>query len=224
MKFVTGKDIRKQLIGHYSSYLFVVLMIAGILGFCVVFCGSQLGWLHLFSIIGTIGLLADLIIFCIVLMKIFQMNRHRIFVRYGTAEDIAISINQALAQPRYVSKDKYASFGLLIADNLIVSGADYRSYLTLQEVRAAQILLCPQTRTVVVGNDPLISIAATMGTNYAAKKYQETHDIQHHDFLRLWDKEGKHYEYSIQRRDMEKVVDLLAEIAPHIVLKETSHL
>ena len=224
MKFVTGKDIRKQLIGHYSSYLFVVLMIAAILGFCVVFCGLQLGWLHLFSIIGMIGLLVDLVICSVVLIKMLQMNHHRIFVRYGTAEDIAFSINQALAQPRYQSNDKYAAFGLIITDNLIVSGADYRSYLTLQEVRAAQIVLCPQTGTVIVGNDPLISTAATMGANYAAKKYQETHDIQHYDFLRLWDKEGKHYEYSVQRREIEKVVELLAEIAPHIVLKETTQL
>lgn len=131
---ITGKDIRKQLAGHYGSYIAVLLIIAAILGFCTGFCGTQLEWKHPLSIILMSLLGITFIIFLIILFKIIKLRNHYIFKRYGSAEIIAESINQGINDPRYISKNRTSPFTLIITDKFIVSliAQCYLSFLSAE--------------------------------------------------------------------------------------------
>lgn len=218
---LTGKDIRKQLAGHYCSYIAVIMIIAAVLGFCTVFCGTQLEWTHPLSIIGISALTVTFIIFLTVFIKLLKLRNHRIFRRYGSAELIAARIDQGMKDPRYISDISADSFGLLITADFIVSAADFRNYLELRDARVAQIAIIPEMRPVVLSNNPLFSAAATAGTNYAAEKYQESHNLRNYDMLIIWDDEDVRCVYSVRRNDADHVIQLLSELAPHIKIKET---
>lgn len=214
---ITGKDIRKQLAGHYGSYIAVLLIIAAILGFCTGFCGRQLEWKHPLSIILMSVLGITFIIFLIILFKMIKLRNHYIFKRYGPAEDIAESINQGIKNPRYISKNRTSPFTLIITDKFIVSTANYRYYLELKDARYMQTVIVPETKPVVLSGNPVISVAATAGVNYATQKYASG---PNYDFLIIWDDEGVRHEYNIRRDEVIDVMQLLIELAPQIEVKE----
>lgn len=214
---ITGKDIRKQLAGHYGSYIAVLLIIAAILGFCTVFCGTQLEWTNPLSIIGIIALGITFIIFLIILFKMIKIRNHYVFKRYGSAEIIAESINQGIKNPRYISKNRTNPFTLIITDKFIVSTANYRYYLELKDARYMQSVVVPETKPVVLSGNPVVSVAATVGVNYASQKYSNS---PNYDFLMIWDDENVRHEYNIRRDEIIGIMQLLTELAPQIEVKE----
>lgn len=218
---ITGKDIRRQLTGHYASYILVLFIISAILGFCTVFCGTQLGWTNPLSITGIVLLSITFIIFLIVLFKIIRIKNHYVFQRYGSAESIAESISKGLENPCYISKNKTNPFTLIITDNFIVSTANYRYYLELKNARYMQRTVVPEMRTVVLSENPVISVASTAGINHVARKYSNSPNF---DFLIIWDDKGMRYEYNIRQDEITRIMQLLTELAPQIEIKETKPL
>ncbi len=214
---ITGKDIRKKLVGHYSSYIAVLLIIAFILTFCTVFCGTQLEWTHPLSIIGILTLSITFVIFLIILFKIIKLKNHRVFRRYGSAELIAESINQGMKNPRCIIRNRTNPFVFIITDKFIVSTDIFMNYLELNDARYAQCAVTPEIQPVVLTGNPVVSAAATAGVNYASKKLSNSPTF---DYLFIWDDENVKHQYCIRRDEMAHAMQVLTEVAPHIEIKE----
>lgn len=218
---ITSKDILKQLTGHYSSYIFILLIITAILGFCTVFCGTQLEWTHPLSMIGIAVLSITFVIFLIIFFKIIKIKDHYIFRRYGSAEIIAETINQGKKVPRYIRKIGTNSSTLIITDKFIVSTSNYRYYLELRDARYMQLIIVPETKPIILSGNPIVSTAATVGVNYASKKFSST---PNYDFLMIWDDEGVRHEYNVRSDEAAEIMRILIELAPQIEIKEAKPL
>ena len=215
---ITGKDIRKQLVGHYSSYIAVLVIIAVILGFCTVFCGTELEWTHPFSIIGIAAFSIVFILILIMIIKMINLSNHYVFKRYGSADNIAESINQGLKNNRYVSKYRTNPSALVITDKFIVSTSNYKYYLELSNARCMQRRVVGEIKPIVMTGNPITTAAATVGVNHVRQKYSNSPNF---DFLIIWDDKDVRHEYSIRSDEIVDVMKLLSEIAPQIEIKET---
>ena len=74
---IAGKDICHELQGNYASYIVIVLVFVAIAVFCTIFCRTQLGWSHMFNIIGFIACGISIIAFIGVMIKLIKVHNHR---------------------------------------------------------------------------------------------------------------------------------------------------
>lgn len=209
---VTEKMIYRQLSGSYVSYLTAELIAGGIIGFCAIFCGTQLSWLNLLTIIALAALLVCLVLIGITAFRLARMKRHPVFERYGAAPMLAAFINDGLQHPRYLSRTS-KPFGTLITDQFIVSGVEMFSYMELKDIQWIQPSYMPKVH-VISASDPL-TLAGSVVMNRAADHYVDSHGGTN-DFLTLEDAAGMKRMYGIPRGDMERVLAILREAAPHI--------
>ncbi len=212
MQKVSEKLIYQQLQSSNCSYLTAELIAGGIVGFCAIFCTTQLGLMHLFSLIGMAALLFCVFLIGRSLLRLAKMRQHPVFERYGAAPLLAAMINEGLEHPLYLTRHA-KPFGTLITERFIVSGMELFSYMEFRDIQVIQVTNFPNIHMYSVG-DP-VSFAASAGLNIAADRYVETHG-GNSDYLILEDAAGMKRMYAIYHGDMERVLHLLREAAPHI--------
>lgn len=209
---ITGKDILRELQGDYSMYMIIVIVFAAIAAFCTIFCGTQLGWSHLFTIIGFVvcGIAAAALILFIA--KLIKVRSYKLFKKYGSAESIAEKINQGMRSPHFQNNS------LLITDSFIVNEGRYSGYLEMRDIRSVRPALNPDVNLVYVGGNVVTTAAQTAAANYINKKYRDAKGItagDRFDTLDVVDTDGVHHYYSVHRSDLDRVLQTLAEIAPN---------
>ena len=218
MNEITAKTFYKQLTGSAAGALTATIIGGAVCGFCAIFCGTQLGWTHIFTIIGLIALALCIGLLIFFIVKTARMKQHPVFRRYGSAEMLAQKINEGLQHPRYFAKgfDENIPFATLMTNEFIV-GSYLVSYMELKDIRSAQPAVIPDTRRVVVGN-PAMTVGS-MAANYATDRMMEAKGINSQtkfDMILMKNAEGKQENYSIRHMDMEAFLKLLQEVAPHI--------
>lgn len=219
MTEISAKTFYKQLTGSYAGAITAVVIAAAIVGFCAVFCGTQLGWTHLFTIIALVLLVACIGLLIFFVVKTATMKKHPVFRRYGDAATLAAKISDGLQHPRYFasSSDPSQPFATLMTNEFIVSGGALVSYMELKDIRKIQPTYIPQTRRIAVGNAG--ALAGSLIANAATDRYMESRGINSQtqfDYLIMEDSAGKKRMYGVRHMDMEAMLDLLAEIAPHV--------
>lgn len=213
---VTGSDIRKELQGDYTMYNVAVIVFAAIAGFCAVFCGTQLGWKHLFTIISLALLGVAVIVFIVLMIKLMKVRSNKLFKKYGTAEAIAEHINQGMRSPYFRSNT------LLITDRFIVNEGRYSGYMELKDIRSIRPQYIPDVKRVTLGPDIVSSVVETAASNYVSQRYRDSQGItatNRFDTLIIIDNEGKQHEYAMHHMDAEQVLGLFAQILPNVEIK-----
>lgn len=209
---ITGKDIRHELQGNYASYIVIVLVFAAIVAFCTIFCGTQLGWLHMFTIIGIIACGISIIAFIWVMIKLIKVRNHRLFKKYGSAEIIAEYINQGMRSPRYHNNS------LLITDRFIVNEGKYSDYLEIKDIKSVRTEYSRDNNVVLLGGNAAATVVGTLSANYANKMYRDSKGINANtrfDNLHIVDTDGMHHYYSIRHSDILSVIQLLKQLVPY---------
>ena len=209
---VTGKDILRELQGDYSMYMVIVIVIAAIAAFCAVFCGTQLGWTHMFTIIGFVvcGIAAAALILFIA--KLIKVRNNKLFKKYGPAESIAEKINQGMRSPYFQNNS------LIITDSFIVNEGRYSGYLEIGDIRSVRPALNPDVNIVYVGGNVVTSVAQTAAAHYINKKYRDAKGItagDRFDTLDVVDTDGVHHYYSVHRSDIDRVIQTFGQVAPN---------
>lgn len=223
MTLITEKTFYKQLTGSAAGAITATVIGAVIVGFCAIFCGTQLGWTHLFTIIGLIALAFCIGLLLYFIIKAANMKKHPVFQRYGSAALLAEKINDGLQHPRYFAQgfDNNLPFATLMTNEFIVSGVELTGYMELKDLRTAQPAEFRDTRTIVVGNP--VMTAGSLAANYATDRIMESKGINSQtkfDTVTMKDSDGKLHNYGVRHADMEAFLNLLQEVAPHIQIKK----
>lgn len=216
---ITEKDFYKQMSGSAAGAIVAVSVGLAVLGFCAVFCGTQLGWKSLLTIVFLVGLGLCFALLIFFIIKAANKKKHPVFKRYGNAAMLAMRINEGMRNPVYFAKPLMgdAPFATLLTDKFIVSGVELTSYMELKDLRTMHVGVIQDVRRIVVGN-PVLT-AGSLAANYATDKYMQSkgiNDQTRFDTLIFKDSDGKEHNYSIQRTEMERVLGTLSQIAPHI--------
>ncbi|MBR6100883.1 MAG: hypothetical protein IKP95_00475 [Ruminococcus sp.] len=216
---ITEKTFYKQLAGSTAGAVTATLILGAIIGFSAVFCGTQMGWGNLLSIILLVllGLCGLLLIWFII--KAVRMKNHRVFRIYGSAAQLAAKINEGMKNPCYFARSFIGSapFATLMTDEFIVSGVELVSYMELNDFRKVHTGQFNTVHTYYVG-DPLMA-AGSVAANRIGDRYLESKGINSQtkfDLLIFEDVNGKEHSYGVQHQDMERVLGILEQIAPHI--------
>ena len=216
---ITEKTFYKQLAGSSAGAITAVCIAAGIVGFCAVFCGTQLGWSSLLTVIllVVLGLCGVLLLWFII--KAIRMKKHRVFSIYGDARQLAAKINKGMQDPVYFAKGfgGSAPFATLITDEFIVSGSELVSYMELNDLTAVHTGEFGPAHVYYIG-DPLMT-AGSVAANRIGDRYLESKGVNSQtkfDLLIFEDRNGKEHRYGVHHQDMESVLGMLQKVAPHI--------
>ena len=223
--FITEKMVLKGMRGTYSGWLVGAAVTEVIAIFCAVFCGVQLGWTNLLSLI-LLAVAAALAVCIIVLtVKMEAVRKHRIFQRYGSAETVADNINEGLRDPRYLLMFGQP-FGVLITDRFMVSGF-LENYLELQDIRTVQPVIHREQKTVVLSMNPIVAVASTAAINYMQDRVRQASGVTEDNRLAtlvVHDIDGRRTEYSVRQVDLDAVIGFLREQNAQISVKPVSYL
>ena len=220
MIHVTGQDIRKQLTGSYGMGLFCCLLGAAILGFGVWFCGTNMGWKNLLTIILMVLTGACVLLALWMIIKMVSGGSQRVFKKYGAPEFIAEYINNGAQNPLFLSGPVQPNlpFGLMITERFIVAALDYSDYLELKDIRTLQPTFLPDTQTIYIGRTPGAMLGAAL-VNAANKHYLDTHmppPNERYDYIVIYDADNVRHQYAVQRQHMEFVINTLLQYAPQM--------
>lgn len=210
---ITGKDIRKELQGNYVMFIVAVLVFAAIAAFCAVFCGTQLGWSHLFTIISLALCGISFIVFAVIMIKMLMVRNNKLFKKYGSADTIAQSINKGLLAPLF------HSHRLLITEKFIVNEGNYSGYMELKDISRIHAQYIPDVNTVYVGGNVVAAAAMTAVSNYATQKYRDSQGVtatNRFDNLTITDNEGKVHYFMMHHTDAQQVIDLFMQLLPNV--------
>lgn len=219
MPVITEKTIYSQLRGSAAGAIAATAVGEAILCGCAVFCGTQLGWSHLFSIIFTVcaALCGCLLLFFIV--KAVAVRNHPVLKRNGGAAALARRINEGMRSPVYYAETLGggAPFATLMTEDFIVGGVELTSFMELRDLRTVHVGEFQNVHRIVVG-DPLMTagslVANRISDNYLASK--GINSESRFDMVIFDDARGKQYRYSVQHKDMEEFLNRLSQTAPHI--------
>ncbi len=216
---ISEKTFYKQLAGSTAGAITATVIFGVIVGFSAWFCGTQLGWKNILSIILLVALGLCVLLLLYFIIKAARMKKHRVFKTYGSAELLAAKINKGLQDPLYFAKgfDPNVPFTTLITNEFIVTGLELVSYMELKDFRTVHTGAIRRTHTYVVG-DPLLT-AGSVAANRISDRYLESKGINEQtqfDYLIFEDAKGKEHRYGVHHRDMESVLELLEQAAPHI--------
>lgn len=209
---ITGKDILRELQGDYSMYMIIVIVFAAIAAFCTIFCGTQLGWSHLFTIIGFVMCGISVAGFAVLIVRLIKVRSYKLFKKYGSAESIAEKINEGMRSPNFQGNS------LLITDRFIVNEGRYSDYLEIKDIVSVRPALNRDVNIVYVGGNVVTTAAQTAAAHYINKKYRDAKGItadNRFDHLNVVDTDGVNHYYSVHRSDLDRVLQTLAEIAPN---------
>ena len=216
---ITEKTILRQLAGSAAGAITATVITDVILGGCAVFCGTQLGWKELLSkiFLAATALCTLLLIYFII--KGATGRRHPAFKRYGSPAMLAARINDGLKAPLYLAMPIIgnAPFATLITKDFIVSGVELVSFMELKEFRYVHAAGIQTRQTIVVGN-PLLT-AGSLAANRMADNYYASKGLNSQtqfDMLIFDDANGKQHQYGVQHQDMERVLNAILQVAPHI--------
>jgi len=219
METITEETIYKQLSGSAAGAIAAVLIGGVIVGGCAVFCGTQLGWTNLLTVILLVllALCAALLVYFII--KAVRVKNHPVFQRYGNAAILAQKINNGMKDPIYLARafGGNSPFATLMTKDFIVSGTELVSFMELKDLRSVQAGSFGQYHRIAVG-DPLLT-AGSVAANKIGDRYLESKGINSQtqfDMLIMKDNNGKQHNYSVQHKDMEYVLGMLQKVAPHI--------
>ena len=189
-----------------------------VLGFCAWFCGTQLGWKNILTIVFLVALTLCALLLLWFVVKAFRVKHHRTFKRYGNAALLAMKINEGMQNPCYLADDMNANnpFVTLMTDTFIVSGVELVNYMELKDLCTVRVSAFSTTHTIVVGN-PVLTVGS-MAANYAADKYvaSRVNEQTRFDMVIFTDASGKEYIYNVHRKDLDSFFGVLGQIAPHI--------
>ena len=220
MIHVTGQDIRKQLTGSYGMGLFCALLGLGILGFGAWFCGSNMGWDNILTIILLVLSGGCVLLSLWMIVKMASAGSHRTFRKYGAPEFIAEYINSGAENALFLSGPVKPElpFGLMITEKFMVSALEYAHYLELKDIRTLQPTFLPDTQTVYIGRTPGAMLGAAL-VNAANQHYRDTHmppPNERYDYIVIRDADNVRHQYAVQRQHMEHVINLLLQYAPQM--------
>ena len=105
MQTVTEKTFYKQLSGSMAGAIVAAGIGGAVLGFCAVFCGTQLGWKNILTIVFLAALALCVLLLLWFVVKAFRVKHHRAFKRYGNAALLAMKINEGMQNPCYLADD-----------------------------------------------------------------------------------------------------------------------
>lgn len=219
MTTITAKTITKQLTGSYAGGLAAALIAAAIVGGSAVFCGTQLGWKNLLTIILLAASAFCVLLVLILMGKMAAVKSHPTFRKYGSPDELARRINQGLSSPRYLAKALMgnAPFATLITEDFIVSGVELTSFMELKDIVTVKAAGFSNYHRIVVG-DPMLT-AASAAANKLGDRYLESRGVNSQtqfDQLIMKDTNGREHYYGVQHKDMENVLTALSQDAPHI--------
>ncbi|MBR4554729.1 MAG: hypothetical protein IKO27_03950 [Ruminococcus sp.] len=219
---VTEKTFYKQLAGSSAGAIAATCIGGAIVGFCAVFCGTQLGWSSMLTIIllAVLGLCGVLLLWFII--KAIRMKKHRVFGIYGNAGLLAARINKGMEDPVYFARsiNSNAPFATLITDEFIVSGVELVSFMELNDLVTVHTGEFRPVHTYYVGDS--LMTAGSVAANRIGDRYLESKGINSQtkfDLLIFEDRNGRQHSYGVHHQDMENVLGMLQQIAPHIQFK-----
>ena len=216
---ISEKTFYSQMSGNSVGPIVATVLSGVILGGCGVFCGTQLGWKHILSLVflGTAGLCVLLLIFFII--KAARKKSHPVFKRYGNAAFLSMKINEGLANPWYYAEPfgGNAPFATLMTDRFIVSGTELTNYMEFKDLRTVHVDVFVRVHRIAVG-DPFAT-AASLAANRMGDRYLESRGINgdnQFDLMIFEDEQRKKYRYSVHHCDVQQVLGMVAQVAPHI--------
>lgn len=216
---ISEKTILSQLGGNYAGGIVMLGITAAVVGFCGIFCGTQLGWTNLLAIIFLAALAACLVFIIILAVKAARVKKHPVFQRYGSAAQLAARINEGLRNPRYLARslDGSDSLTTLMTDDFIVSGLEFTSFTELKDIRSMQATFIPKTLIVAVGNP--LATAASLAMHDAGNRYWESKGVNENtkfDYIAVTDSAGKIKRFGVHHQDMEQVMSFILRVNPDI--------
>ena len=222
---ITAKTIYKQIGGNYLGGIVTLGLCAAVLAFCGIFCGTQLGWTNLLTIIFLAGLAICLIFVIVLIIKTLLVRNNPAIHRHGSAAQLADRINEGMNHPRYLAHviGGNREPATLITDDFIVSFSDYTGLTDIRDIRKIQATYLPKVHVVAVGN-PLLT-AASLAVNAAGDRYADNYwekrginENTKFDYLLITDSSGKSRQFGVHHQDMEQVLNLLLTLNPQIQL------
>lgn len=223
MTVITEKSFYSQLTKSMAGAIAATLIGAGILGGSAFFCGTQLGWGHILSIVLLIalGLCTCLLLFFII--KMIMVRNHPVFRRYGSAAVLAQRINEGMRSPCYYAEPLMggAPFATLMTEEFIVNGAELTSFMELKDLRSVNVAFFVNTHRIYVG-DPLMT-AASVAANRISDRVIASKGVNSQtvfDQVTFKDTAGKQHIYGVQRQSIESFFETLSRVAPHIVFEK----
>ena len=223
---ITEKTIYKQKCGNIFSIIFILFLLVIMFTFCSVFCGIELGWTNLLTIIFLISLGLCLGFTLFFFIKMLHVRSNLTLYCHGSAAALAARINDGLKHPRYLSHligGNNEPF-TLITNDFIVSFADYLSLTDIRDIRKMKATYIPQTVMHAIGVNA-ITTAAALAVNAVIDRYEgrylENQGINENtilDYLVIVDDAGKTKQFGVHHQDMEEVLNLLLSLNPQIQL------
>lgn len=216
---ISEEAIYRQLRGNYSSGI-LLLAIGGVVFLAGgVFCGLNLGWTNLITIIFLILLASCIAVIVVLAVKMSQVVNNPALIRHGGAAKLAERINKGLMNPRYIahSLDGNHAVVTLIGDDYIVAGNEWTSLTNLKDIRTIQPTYIPEVIIIRLGN-PLMT-AGSLAANAIGDAYWESKGLNENtkfDYLVVTDSLGKTWRFGVQHQDMEWVLNYLLEAAPQM--------
>ena len=191
---VTEKSFYQQLSGSVAGAITATGIGTAIVGFCAIFCATQLGILNLLSIVLLLALIACIVLLVRFILKAAHLKQHPVFDRYGPAGLLASKISDGMLNPRYLAKgfDSNQPFATLMTDEFIVNGVELVSYMELKDFCKVHAGAYAIQHRIVVG-DPLLT-ATSVAANYVGDKVLESKGINSQtqfDFLVFENAAGK---------------------------------
>lgn len=216
---ISEEDIYKQIGGNYSGGILLLVIGAAVFLIGGLFCGLNLGWVHLLTILFLVLLIACIVFIVVLAVKMSQVKSHPALLRHGGAERLAARINSGLVKPRYLARslDGSNSIVTVISDDFIVSGNEWTSLTNLKDISTIQPTYIPKVIIVRLG-DPLMT-AGSIAANAIGDAYWESKGLNENtkfDYLVVTDKYGKTWRFGVQHQDMERVLTFLIEAAPQM--------
>ncbi|MBP3793240.1 MAG: hypothetical protein ILA24_04280 [Ruminococcus sp.] len=219
MQMVSEKTFYSQMSGNSAGPIVATVLSGIVLGGCGVFCGTQLGWKHILSLVflAAGGLCCLLLIFFII--KGFRKKSHPVFKRYGNAAYLSMKINQGMANAWYYAEPFGGNFpfATLMTDSFIVSGSELTNYMEFKDLRTVHVDVSVTVHRIAIG-DPFAT-AASLAANRVGDRILESKGINgdnRFDIMVFEDERGKKYRYNIHHCDVQQVLGMVAQVAPHI--------
>ena len=218
---ITEDTIYKQLGGNYSGGIVLLAIGGAVFLFAGGFCGINLGWGHLITILFLVGLLACVVFIVILAVKMSQVKNHPSLLRHGGAERLAARISDGLRKPVYTaySVDGNHTLVTLITNDFIVNGNEFYNLTNLKDIRTVEPTFIPKTIIVMVGN-PVLT-AGSLAAHAAGEAYWQSKGLNENtqfDYLVMTDTYGKTHRFGVHHQDMEEVLLFLMEAAPKMKL------